>query len=71
MDNGGSRTDGINYPRLDARPLRRIHEISTDRPGSPRDWLLAGKAVTTPEQYPLSVNGVVTACNRKRTVNRS
>ena len=27
-------------------------------------WLLE-KQVTTPEQYPLSVNGVVTACNQK------
>lgn len=26
---------------------------------------LLEKQVTTPEQYPLSVNGVVTACNQK------
>ena len=31
---------------------------------------LLEKQVTTPEQYPLSVNGVVTACNRDNLVKR-
>lgn len=32
---------------------------------------LLEKQVTTPEQYPLSVNGVARPVIRKRTVNRS
>ena len=40
-------------------------EIRINRHRSTSDWLFIEKQVTTPEQYPLSVNGVVTACNQK------
>jgi uncharacterized protein YceH (UPF0502 family) len=40
-------------------------EIRINRHRSTSDWLFIRKQVTTPEQYPLSVNGVVTACNQK------